>query len=70
MLRYTVLRFLVCFGCLAPLWLLGLRSEQDMLVLVAGAALLSAVISYFALRRFREGNTAQVALRLQKRSGR
>ncbi len=68
MLRYTLLRFLVFFGCLAVLWLLGLRDEEEMLLLVAGAALLSAVISFFALRRFREDYSAQLATRLQQRS--
>ena len=68
MLRYTLLRFLVFFGCLAVLWLAGLRDEEDMLILVVGAALLSAVISYFALRRFREDYSAQLATRLEERS--
>ena len=68
MLRYTLLRFLVFFGCLAVLWLLGLRDEEDMLLLVAGAALLSAVISYFLLRRFREDYSTQLATRLEERS--
>ena len=61
MLRYTLLRLLVFLGCVAALWLLGLRGEEDLLLLVAGAALLSAVISYFALRRFREDYSAQLA---------
>ncbi|MFQ6172295.1 DUF4229 domain-containing protein [Oryzobacter sp. R7] len=68
MLRYTLLRVLVFFGCLAALWLLGLRDEEDMLLLVAGAAVLSAVISYVALRRFREDYSAQLAARLEERS--
>lgn len=68
MLRYTLLRFLVFFGCLAVLWLVGLRDEEDMLLLVAGAALLSAVISYVALRRFREDYSAQLATRLEERA--
>ena len=68
MLRYTLLRFLVFFGCLAVLWLLGLREQDDMLLLVAGSALLSAVISYFALRRFREDYSAQLATRIEERS--
>ena len=68
MLRYTVLRLLVFLGCVAALWLLGLRGEEDLLLLVAGAALLSAVISYFALRRFREDYSAQLAARIDKRT--
>ena len=58
MLRYTVLRLLVFLGVLSALWLLGLRGQENMLLLVAGAALLSAVISYFGLRRFREEYSA------------
>ncbi|GAA4412535.1 hypothetical protein GCM10023168_34400 [Fodinibacter luteus] len=68
MLRYTVLRLLVFLGCLAALWLAGLRDREDMLLLVAGAALLSAVISYFALRRFREDYSAQLAERIDRRT--
>ena len=68
MLRYTLLRFLVFFGCLAVLWLLGLRDEEDMLLLVAGAAVLSALISFVVLRRFREDYSAQLATRLEERS--
>ena len=68
MLRYTVLRLLVFLGCLALLWLLGLRGEDDLLLLVVGAALLSAVISYFALRRFREDYSAQLAAKIDQRT--
>jgi hypothetical protein len=67
-LRYTLLRLLVFLGCLALLWLLGLRDEEDVLLLVVGAALLSAVISYFALRRFREAYSAQLAETFDRRS--
>ena len=68
MLRYTLLRLLVFLGCVAALWLLGLRGEEDLLLLVAGAALLSAVVSYFALRRFREDYSAQLAARIDQRA--
>ena len=68
MLRYTVLRVLVFLGCLALLWLLGLRGEEDLLLLVVGAALLSAVISYVALRRFREEYSAQLAAKIDQRT--
>lgn len=67
MLRYTVLRLLVFFGVLSALWLLGLRGQENMLLLVAGAALLSAVISYFGLRRFREDYSAQLAQKIEQR---
>ncbi len=68
MLRYTVLRILVFIGCLLALWLAGLRGPENALLLVAGAAVLSAAISYFALRRVREDYSAQVAERLERRS--
>lgn len=68
MMRYTVLRLLVFVGCLAALWLVGLRGEDNALLLVAGAAVLSAVISYFALRRVREDYSAQLAERIERRT--
>ena len=67
MLRYTVLRLLVFLGVLSALWLPGLRGQENMLLLVAGAALLSAVISYFGLRRFREEYSAQLAQKIEQR---
>ena len=68
MLRYSLLRLLVFFGCISLLWLLGLRGRTELPYLVLGAALLSAVISYFALRRFREDYSAQLAHKIEARS--
>jgi ABC-type bacteriocin/lantibiotic exporter with double-glycine peptidase domain len=68
MLRYAVLRILVFLAALALLWLLGLRGEENLLLLVVGAALLSAVVSFVALRRFREDTSAQIAARLDHRA--
>ncbi|MFL6079615.1 MAG: DUF4229 domain-containing protein [Ornithinibacter sp.] len=68
MVRYSVLRLLVFLGCVSLLWLLGLRDRAVLPYLVLGAALLSAVISYFALRRFREDYSAQLAHRIEARS--
>ena len=68
MLRYTLLRLLVFAGCLAALWLAGLRGEDNLLLLVVGAALLSAVISFFALKRFREDYSAQLAQKIDRRT--
>lgn len=68
MLRYTLLRLLVFAGCLAALWLAGLRGEEDLLLLVVAAALLSAVISFFALKRFREDYSAQLAEKIDRRT--
>jgi hypothetical protein len=68
MLRYSLLRLLVFLGCVSLLWLLGLRDRDQLPYLILGAALLSAVISYFALRRFREEYSAQVAHKIEARS--
>ena len=68
MVRYSVLRLLVFFGCVSVLWLAGLRDRDQLPYLVVGAALLSAVISYFALRRFREDYSAQLAARIDQRT--
>jgi type II secretory pathway pseudopilin PulG len=68
MLRYAVLRLLVFLAALALLWLLGLRGEENLVLLVVGAALLSMVISFVALRRFREDTSARIAERLEHRA--
>jgi hypothetical protein len=67
-LRYSVLRLLVFLACVSLLWLLGLRDRAELPYLVLGAALLSAAISYFALRRFREDYSAQLAHRIEARA--
>ncbi len=54
MIRYTILRFLIFFGCLCVLWLVGLREQRELPWLVVGAALLSMVISGIVLRPFRD----------------
>jgi hypothetical protein len=68
MLRYTVLRLLVFLGCMALLWLVGLRDRDELLLLVFGAGVLSAVISVFALRRFREDYAAQLQAKVDARA--
>lgn len=68
MLRYTLLRTLIFLGSLLLLWLLGLRDRNEMMALVIGAAVLSMIVSWFALRRFRDEYSAQIAERLQRRS--
>ena len=68
MVRYTVLRLLVFAGCLAALWLVGLRDRDQMLLLVFGAGLLSAVISIVALRRFREDYAARLQSKVEGRA--
>ena len=69
MLRYSLLRLLIFLGCVSLLWLVGLRDRDELLLLVVLAALLSAVISYFGLRRFREDYSAQLAQKLEAAVG-
>ena len=64
MLRYSVLRLLIFFGVLSLLWLVGIRDQWMLLVL---AALISMVLSFFVLARFREEGTTAIAERLQRR---
>lgn len=70
MFRYTLLRTLIFLGCLLLLWLLGLRDQDEMVMLVVGSALISMVISWFGLRRMREEYSAQLAARLERRANR
>lgn len=61
--RYTALRLLVFFGLLAVLWLCGLRGFLLLIV----AALLSTLVSFFALSRFREETVDVVQHRVEER---
>ena len=70
MLRYTLLRLLVFLGCIAALWLVGLRDQSQVPLLVIGAGVLSAVISIFALRRFRDDYAAQLQAKVEARAAR
>lgn len=54
-LRYSALRLLVFFGVLCALYLAGMRGFLLLIV----AALVSTLVSFFALARFRD-ETAQV----------
>ncbi|MEO7070324.1 MAG: DUF4229 domain-containing protein [Nostocoides sp.] len=67
MVRYTLLRGLIFFGCLSLLWLVGLRSKEEEVPLVVGAALLSLAISYVVLRPFRLQASASLASRVDAR---
>ena len=68
MLRYSVLRLLIFFGVLSLLWLLGLRDQDQQWMLLVASALISMVLSYFVLARFREESTRQLAERVQRRT--
>ena len=65
MLRYTLYRLLIFFGCLLFFWLVGLRNDQVLLLLVS--AVVSVVLSFFLLRSQREQFSAQIADRMEKR---
>lgn len=67
MVRYSLLRILIFFGVMSALWLLGLRDRDEQLLLVL-SALISMAISVFALRRFREDYSQQLAERLERRA--
>lgn len=66
-LRYSVLRLLVFLGVLCVLWLVGLRGEDQRLLLLALSLLLSMVVSYFLLRPFREDMSATIAAKVDSR---
>jgi hypothetical protein len=68
MLRYSLLRVLVFFGVLSLLWLLGLRDRDEQWMLLVLSALISMVLSYFVLARFREESTRRLEERLTRRS--
>ena len=68
MLRYSVLRLLIFFGVLTLLWLLGLRDQDQQWMLLVLSALISMVLSFFVLARFREESTQRIAERLQQRA--
>ena len=65
MLRYTVLRLLIFFGCLVFFWLVGLRNDQILLLLVS--ATVSVVLSFFLLRSQRDRFSEQIQDRMEKR---
>ena len=67
-LRYTVLRLLIFFGCLLAFWLLGLRRPDQQLMLLVLAALSSVVLSYFLLRRERNDFSQRIADRVDQRA--
>ena len=68
MLRYSVLRLLMFFGVLSVLWLAGLRDRDQEWMLLVLSALISMVLSYFVLARFRQESTKVLAERLQRRA--
>jgi type II secretory pathway component PulM len=68
MLRYSLLRILLFLGVLSLLWLLGLRDRDQQWMLLVLSALISLVLSYFVLARFREEATETIAARVERRA--
>ena len=70
MLRYSVLRLLVFFGVAGVLWLLGLRDQEEMIVLVLLAGIISLGISAIVLKPFRDQASDEIARKVQERRAR
>jgi hypothetical protein len=66
-LRYSVLRLLLLFGCLLVLWLVGVRNPLLLVVLTAVA---SITLSYFLLKGPRDAMAQTLADRASRRAGR
>jgi hypothetical protein len=50
MVKYSVLRLGIFFACLGLLWLFGLRSQDQLLLLLVLAAFISMAVSFFVLK--------------------
>lgn len=64
-LRYSLLRILLLFGCLLVLWLVGVREP---LWLLLATAVSSVALSYFVLKGPREALARQLAERVDRRT--
>jgi len=69
-LRYSVMRLMIFFGCLILFWLLGLRSQDQQPLLLVLAAFTSLVVSYFFLRRDRDAMSNRLAAKMEQRAAR
>ena len=65
MLKYTIWRLGIFFGCLLLGWLLGLRNDPALLLLVS--AVVSVLLSFFLLRRQRDEFSDRIAAKLEER---
>jgi Protein of unknown function (DUF4229) len=64
-LRYSVLRLLLLFGCLLVLWLVGVRNP---VLLIALTAVVSVTLSYFLLKGPRDAMAQTLADRAARRA--
>ncbi len=69
-LRYSVMRLMIFFGCLILFWLIGLRSQDQQPLLLVLSALTSLVVSYFFLRRDRDAMSNRLAAKVEERAER
>ena len=67
MLRYSLLRIMLLFGCMLVLWLVGVRNPVWLLF---GTAVSSVALSYFVLRGPREALARQLAAKVDARTTR
>jgi antibiotic biosynthesis monooxygenase (ABM) superfamily enzyme len=72
MMRYSLLRIMLLFGCMLVLWLLGawLPALRDPVWLLFGTAVTSLALSYFVLRGPREELARQLAAKVDERTAR
>jgi hypothetical protein len=72
MLRYSLLRIMLLFGCMLVLWLVGawLPALREPVWLLIATAVTSVALSYFVLRRPREELARQLAQRVEDRTRR
>lgn len=68
MVRYSLLRMLIFFGCLSLIWLLGLREPTELPWLVVTAAIASMIISALTLKPFRADMIRQIEERQAARA--
>jgi uncharacterized protein DUF4229 len=66
-LRYSLLRIMLLFGCMLVLWLVGVR---DPVWLLLATAVSSVALSYVVLRGPREELARQLAARVEQRTAR
>jgi RsiW-degrading membrane proteinase PrsW (M82 family) len=72
MLRYSLLRIMLLFGCMLVLWLVGawLPALRNPVWLLIATAVTSITLSYFVLRGPREELARQLAQRVEDRTRR
>lgn len=65
-LKYTIARFALFGVCYGVLWLVGMRSPDQVLWLLVAAALLSMVLSIFVLKPLRDQASDRINERVAK----